>query len=522
MTKRGHGPAMTTDAAAARSAGCAATPGSPATTRSRCSTGSRFASAGLDGQPAGRPAGDRDRELGQRAEPVQPAAARAGRRGAARRTRGGRRSRRGVRVDLARRGPDEAERHAVPQPARHRDRGDDPGQPAGRDRHPRQLRQDACRARSWAPSARTSPPWWSPAAPARLPSSGASGSAPAPRCGGCGTSAAPAGSATTAGGRWSACLNCGTGACNTMGTASTMALLTEALGLMIPGSSTIPAGDPRAPAAAAEAGRRAVAARHRRPGARRRSCTPAAFGNAIRVLHAIGGSTNAVIHLAAIAGRVGVDAAAGRARPARRRRCRCSPTSSRPGTASCRTSTPAGGVPALLRELSGLLDGDAGTVAGLTIGEIAGRRARPPAARSGRWTARCAPTGRSRWSAARWRPTARSSRPPRRPRACCATAARRWSSTATRTCAAGSTTRRCPSPPDSVLVLAGLRAGRRRGMPEWGMIPIPASSPPAGVTDMVRVTDARMSGTSFGTVFLHAAPEAAVGGPLGPGQPTGT
>ena len=93
---------------------------------------------------AGRAAGDRHRQLGQRAEPVQPAAARAGRRGA-RGHRGGRRHPGRVPHDLARRGPDEAERHAVPQPAGHRDRGDDPGLPAGRHRHPGQLRQDRAR-----------------------------------------------------------------------------------------------------------------------------------------------------------------------------------------------------------------------------------------------------------------------------------------------------------------------------------------------------------------------------------------
>jgi dihydroxy-acid dehydratase len=68
--------------------------------------------------------------------------------------------------------------------------------------------------------------------------------------------------------------------------------------------------------------------------------------------------------------------------------------------------------------------------------------------------------------------------------------------------------------PDSVLVLAGCGPVGVPGMPEWGMIPIPAKLVADGVTDMVRVTDARMSGTSFGTVFLHAAPEAATGGPL--------
>ena len=68
--------------------------------------------------------------------------------------------------------------------------------------------------------------------------------------------------------------------------------------------------------------------------------------------------------------------------------------------------------------------------------------------------------------------------------------------------------------PDSVLVLAGCGPVGVPGMPEWGMIPIPAKLVTDGVTDMVRVTDARMSGTSFGTVFLHVAPEAATGGPL--------
>jgi dihydroxy-acid dehydratase len=72
-----------------------------------------------------------------------------------------------------------------------------------------------------------------------------------------------------------------------------------------------------------------------------------------------------------------------------------------------------------------------------------------------------------------------------------------------------------PVTPDSVLVLGGCGPVGVPGMPEWGMIPIPAKLAAAGVTDMVRVTDARMSGTSFGTVFLHAAPEAAIGGPLG-------
>jgi dihydroxy-acid dehydratase len=71
-----------------------------------------------------------------------------------------------------------------------------------------------------------------------------------------------------------------------------------------------------------------------------------------------------------------------------------------------------------------------------------------------------------------------------------------------------------PVTADSVLVLAGCGPVGGPGMPEWGMIPIPAKLAAAGISDMVRVTDARMSGTSYGTVVLHAAPEAAIGGPL--------
>jgi len=308
-----------------------------------------------------------------------------------------------------------------------------------------------------------------------------------------------------------ACLNCGTGACNTMGTASTMALLSEALGLMIPGSSTIPAGDPRARAAAAEAGRRAVAAVTGGlvPSA---LLSPAAFGNAIRVLHAAGGSTNAVIHLAAIAGRAGVDlplgelARLGAGMPVL---ADIQPS----GNGLMQDFDAAGGLPALLRELSGLLDGSAGTVSGRTIGEVAA--AAPAAAAGGviRPLDRPLSTGGAfavvRGSLAPDGAVIKTS--------AATPGLLRHRGPAVVFHGYEDMRRRVEDPAlpvtaGSVLVLRGC-GPVGAGMPEWGMIPIPAKLAAAGVTDMVRVTDARMSGTSYGTVFLHAAPEAAVGGP---------
>ncbi len=307
------------------------------------------------------------------------------------------------------------------------------------------------------------------------------------------------------------CLACGTGACNTMGTASTVALLAEALGLMIPGSSTIPAGDPRGLAAAEQAGRRAVAAVSEGlvPSA---LLSPAAFGNAIRVLHAIGGSTNAVIHLAAIAGRVGVNlpldelARLGAGVPVL---ADVQPS----GSGLMQDFDAGGGLPALLRELSGLLDDGAGTVAGLTIGEIAAtapaasgaiRRRDRPLATGGAFAVvrgSLAPDGAIvKTSAAT--PGLLRHRGPAVVFHGYEDMRRRVNDPA------------LPVTADSVLVLGGCGPVGGPGMPEWGMIPVPAKLAAAGVTDMVRVTDARMSGTSFGTVFLHAAPEAAVGGPL--------
>jgi len=334
------------------------------------------------------------------------------------------------------------------------------------------------------------------------------------------------------------CLSCGRGACNTMGTASTMAVLGEVLGLMVPGSASIPAGDPRSAAAARRAGELVVAAvkassmpptaaiptgpmaagplgtgtqgRDLRPQA---ILTRAAFRNAIVALHAIGGSTNAVIHLAAMAGRAGVPLPLediGRLGADVPVLADVEPS----GSGLMPDFDAGGGVPSLLRELSGLLDLSAGTVSGQTIGAIAAaaapaagaiRRASSPLAVGGAFgvvRGSLAPDGAIIKTSAATPALLRHRGP--------AVVFRGYADMLAR----------IDDPDlqvtaDSVLVLAGCGPVGVPGMPEWGMIPIPARLVRQGVTDMVRVTDARMSGTSFGTVLLHVAPEAAVGGPLG-------
>ncbi len=307
------------------------------------------------------------------------------------------------------------------------------------------------------------------------------------------------------------CLSCGTGACNTMGTASTMAVLSEVLGLMVPGSSSIPAGDPRSAAVARQAGQVAVQAviAARRP---QSVLTGAAFANAIVALHAIGGSSNAVIHLAAMAGRAGV--------PFRLDDIARLGTNvgvlvdvQPSGSGLMQDFDAAGGVPSLLRELSSRLDLAALNVAGQSVGHVAaaarqaGAAIRPASAplheggAFGVLRGLLAPDGAIIKTSAASAGLLRHRGP--------AVVFHGYDDMLARIDDPD-----LPVSAGSVLVLAGCGPVGVPGMPEWGMIPIPARLLEAGVTDMVRVTDARMSGTSFGTVVLHVAPEAAVGGPL--------
>ena len=307
------------------------------------------------------------------------------------------------------------------------------------------------------------------------------------------------------------CLSCGQGACNTMGTASTMAILAEVLGLMVPGAASIPAGQERGRDAARHAGRFAVKAV--RADLRPQSVLTAdSFANAIVALHAIGGSTNAVIHLAAMAGRAGVPFPLEEIR-------RLGATV--PVLADVEPSgsglmpdfDKAGGVPTLLRELAGHLKTEALTITGQTIGDVladaapaagAIRPASAPLREGGAFgivRGSLAPAGAIIKTSAATPELLRHRGP--------AIVFRGYQDMLARIDDPG-----LPITPQTVLVLAGCGPVGVPGMPEWGMIPIPARLVQAGVTDMVRITDARMSGTSFGTVVLHAAPESAVGGPL--------
>ena len=296
------------------------------------------------------------------------------------------------------------------------------------------------------------------------------------------------------------------GHCMVMGTASTMAVLAEALGMMLPGTAAIPAVDSRRLRACAASGRRIVGMVQEdlRP-----SCilTEDAFENAIRVLMALGGSTNAVIHLIAIAGRLGIPLP-----------LQLFDTLSRstPWIANLRPSGVhqmeafyyAGGSEALVGTLLPLLHGGAGTCTGRTLAEnYAGARVRmdgviaplerPLAAEGGIAILKgnlCPQGAVIKQTAAS--PTLLCHRG--RARVLAAPDA-------------------CPEDvvPGDILVLAGWGPVGGPGMPEVGQVRMPPALVRRGVRDMVRISDARLSGTSYGTLVAHVAPEAAVGGPLG-------
>jgi dihydroxy-acid dehydratase len=309
-----------------------------------------------------------------------------------------------------------------------------------------------------------------------------------------------------------ACIACSNGACNEMGTTSTMTALSEALGMMLPGTSSLPANDSRRLVAAAAVGRRIVELvwADLRPAA---ILTAAAFENAIRVLAALGGSTNAVLHLIAIAGRRGVDL----------------PLSlfddlseATPLLANLKPSGQylmahfdlAGGLPALLKQMEPLLHTDCLTVSGRSLGEnIAQARAyneevirslKQPLDDGGALaalTGNLIPGGAIlKVSAAS--PTLLTHTGPALVFDSYETMLERIDADDLSVTA------------DTVLLMRNAGPCGVPGMPEWGQIPVPAKLLRQGVKDMVRISDARMSGTSYGTVVLHAAPEAAVGGPL--------
>ncbi|WP_206190866.1 dihydroxy-acid dehydratase [Streptomyces phaeochromogenes] len=302
------------------------------------------------------------------------------------------------------------------------------------------------------------------------------------------------------------------GHCNTMGTASTMALVAEALGTVVPGVAGTPAPDSRLLEAAHGTGRLAVdmVAADRRPGT---FLTKASFHNAIVALAAIGGSTNAVVHLLAIAGRLGIDLSLddfdriGSRVPVL---VDLQPA----GRFLMEDFHRAGGLAAVLREVRDLLDPDALTVTGEPLvnhlddapiwdGEVIRTRAEPLVAEGGIAVLRgnLAPDG------ALIKPAAASAHLLRhRGRAVVFDSIEDFHA-------------RIDDPDldvdaDSVLVLRGCGPKGYPGMPEVANMPLPKKLLEQGVRDMVRVCDGRMSGTAYGTVVLHVAPEAAAGGPL--------
>jgi L-arabonate dehydrase len=308
------------------------------------------------------------------------------------------------------------------------------------------------------------------------------------------------------------CFSRSSGHCMVMGTASTMASMAESLGMTLPGNAAIPAPDSRRLALAEATGKRIVemVAEDLRPS---RILSHEAFENAIRVDMAIGGSTNAIVHLPAIAGRVGVPLPLSLFDRLSRET---------PFIANVRPSGKylmedffyAGGLPAVLHQLLPLLHGEAPTVTGRSLAEnVRGARVRnadvivPLDRPLGREGGTVILQGNLCPDGAVLKQTAASPHLLRhRGRAVVFESKQDLMARVNDPALDVDETR--------VLVqkLGGPRGGP--GMPEWGQLPIPEKLLRQGVKDMVRVSDARMSGTSYGTCVLHVAPESAVGGPL--------
>ncbi len=303
------------------------------------------------------------------------------------------------------------------------------------------------------------------------------------------------------------------GTCMTMGTASTMTSAVEALGMALPGSSSIPAADSNHARMATACGRRIVEMvwEDMTPSS---FLTQGHFENAVKVAMALGGSTNSIIHLTAMAGRIGksidLDSfdALSRATPLL---ANIRPSGS---TYLMQDFYYAGGLRALMERLGDRLDRSAMTVAGITLGEaVAGAKVlnddvirpldNPLKPEGGVAVLRgnlCPDGAVIKHSAAS--PALLQHTGP-------AVVFEDYNDMA----------KRLDDPDldvtaDSVLVLRNAGPIGGPGMPEWGMLPIPKKILKQGVRDMVRISDSRMSGTSYGTCVLHVAPESAVGGPL--------
>src|SRR5271167_2472143 len=303
------------------------------------------------------------------------------------------------------------------------------------------------------------------------------------------------------------------GTCAVMGTASTMASITEALGMILPGSAAIPAVHADRLRAAEATGRAAMqlTCNGLTPD---RIVTLLSVENALRVLMAIGGSTNAVLHLTAIAGRAGIDLDLGRLNEI---------SDSTPVLVDLKPTGPhymedlfaAGGIGAVLRELKPLLHLDCMTVAGETLGQRLAVETGPvdrsvvkpfadPLQPKGGLVAlfgSLAPKGAI---------FKRSAADPK----LFEQEGRAVAFTSLEDLSARIDDSDLDVSPDDFLVLQNAGPLSASGMPEAGYLPIPGKLARAGVKDMVRISDARMSGTAYGSIVLHVTPDAAVGGPL--------
>jgi len=303
------------------------------------------------------------------------------------------------------------------------------------------------------------------------------------------------------------------GSCMTMGTASTMACVTEALGVQLPGSAAIPAVDARRFSTSQEAGRRIVQMVYDDQ-VLSKVLTREAFENAIKVNAAIGGSTNAVVHLLAIAGRIGVkldlddfDTLA--------REVPVLVNLMPSGKYLMEEFFDAGGLPAVMKEIEGMLHTEHITVSGKSVKENI--------ATAESWNADViTPASKPFQKAGSGIVVLKGSLAPD---GCVLKVSAATPELLVHTGEAlvfeqiedyliASEDMNLPVTKDTVLVLK--HAGPRGfpGFPEVGNMPIPRKLLEQGITDMVRISDARMSGTAYGTVLLHTSPEAAVGGPL--------
>ena len=304
------------------------------------------------------------------------------------------------------------------------------------------------------------------------------------------------------------------GTCAVMGTASTMASIAEAIGMMPANSAAIPAVDANRLRMAEETGRAAVGliGSDRKPAG---IMTRQALENGLRILLAIGGSTNAIIHLAAIAGRLGLSIDLKRMNEISDETpvlVDLKPT----GSAYMEDFHAAGGVPAVMRELKHLMHLDCVTVTGETIGDRIER--------ADGWVDR----GIIRAFADPVRPNGGllalfGNLAPRGAiikRAAADPDLFECTGRAVVFASLQDLAERIDDPeldvrPDDFLVLQNAGPTSEAAMPEAGYIPIPAKLARAGVKDMVRISDARMSGTAFGTIVLHVAPDSASGGAIG-------